>query len=69
MNKALKAISLAVMLAFSVASAPALGQQQQNASPKAKGQKVDAAQGSSTPGRIAKFRTPGALDRFEHHGG
>jgi hypothetical protein len=53
--RALKNISMAVMIAILMTSALAQGQQQQSASPKAKPQAGAAAQGSNTPGRIAKF--------------
>ena len=60
-SRTVKSISLAVMMAIFMTSALAQGQQQQNASPKDRRQTTAAAQGSNTPGRIAKFKTPGSV--------
>ena len=54
-SRTVKSISLAVMTAILMTSALAQGQHQRDASPKAKPQAGAAAQGSNTPGRIAKF--------------
>lgn len=54
-NRIPKIISLVVMTAFLLASALAQGQPQKNAASKAQSQTSTAAQGSNTPGRIAKF--------------
>jgi hypothetical protein len=50
-----RVVSLAVMTAILVSTAVVQGWAQQSASPKAKPQAGAAAQGSNTPGRIAKF--------------
>ena len=60
-GRGLKTISMAVMAAILLASAVARGQQQQSDSPKARRQTTPAAQGGNTPGRIAKFKTPGSV--------
>jgi hypothetical protein len=54
-SRTVKSISLAVMTAILMTSALAQGQHQRDASTKANSQTTAAAQGSSTPGRIAKF--------------
>ncbi|HET9530703.1 MAG TPA: hypothetical protein VFQ92_10145 [Blastocatellia bacterium] len=61
MNRVFKSIPLIVMMASLLASVPAQGQQQKDASPAAKGQTAAAPAGSNTPGRIAKFTTTKAV--------
>ncbi|HET9531962.1 MAG TPA: hypothetical protein VFQ92_16500 [Blastocatellia bacterium] len=60
-KKTLKIISLTTTLAVLLTSALAQDQQRKNASPTAKSKPGAAAQGGNTPGRIAKFATPGSL--------
>ena len=60
-SRALKIVSIAVMTASLLVSSVAQGRPQQNDSPKAARQTGAAAQGGNTPGRIAKFKTPGSL--------
>jgi hypothetical protein len=60
-SRTVKSISLAVMTAILMTSALAQDKPEQNASPKARRQTTAAAQGSNTPGRIAKFKTPGSV--------
>src|SRR5262245_17472118 len=62
MNRTLRSISLAVIMAISLPSALAQGQSKPQASPSAKQKASAAAQNKNTPGRIAKFTNPGSVD-------
>jgi hypothetical protein len=60
-NRTFRIISLAVMTAILLASAPAQGQQQRKAASKPDSQAPAAAPAGNTPGRIAKFTTTKAV--------
>jgi hypothetical protein len=61
MNIRLRIISVTLITAFLLSSALAQGKQQQKAAPEAQSPTSAAGQGGNTPGRIAKFTTPGSV--------